>query len=101
VCDLARTMYLFSVCLCYPCPDAHVLFISMCMMRCCIGNWQIDYTSVTGGEKICIGNQELQVVFAPVSIMLLDKFFSHLCFLLTIFYTYILAGKKNFLLLSS
>ncbi|MBO8831381.1 hypothetical protein INO48_13960, partial [Staphylococcus aureus] len=29
------------------------------------GNWQIDYTSVTGGEKICIGNQELQVVFAP------------------------------------
>ncbi|ONM30233.1 Metallo-hydrolase/oxidoreductase superfamily protein [Zea mays] len=29
------------------------------------GTWQIDYTSVTGGEKICIGDQELQVVFAP------------------------------------
>ncbi|KAF8780763.1 hypothetical protein HU200_001180 [Digitaria exilis] len=26
---------------------------------------QIDYTSITGGEKICIGDQELQVVFAP------------------------------------
>ena len=82
VCDLARTMYFFSVCLCYPCPapDAHVLFISMRAMRCCIGNWQIDYTSVTGGEKICIGDQELQVVFAPVSIMLLDNFLPFMFF---------------------
>jgi hypothetical protein len=32
----------------------------------CIGNWSSGYTAVTGGENICIGDQELQVVFAPV-----------------------------------
>lgn len=69
------------------------------MMPCCIGTWQIDYTSVTGGEKICIGDQELQVVFAPVSTMLMYIFLPFVFFAYN-FYTCILAGK-NFLLLSS
>ncbi|CAD6239440.1 unnamed protein product [Miscanthus lutarioriparius] len=46
-------------------PDAVLLTHQSTMDRIGKGNWQIDYTSVTGGEKICIGDQELQVVFAP------------------------------------
>ncbi|OEL20730.1 hypothetical protein BAE44_0018251 [Dichanthelium oligosanthes] len=46
-------------------PDAILLTHQNTMNRIGKGNWQIDYTPVTGGEKICIGDQELQVVFAP------------------------------------
>ncbi|CAO2174493.1 unnamed protein product [Urochloa humidicola] len=46
-------------------PDAVLLTHPNTMNRIGKGNWQIEYTSVTGGEKICIGDQELQVVFAP------------------------------------
>lgn len=46
-------------------PDAVLLTHQSTMDRIGKGTWQIDYTSVTGGEKICIGDQELQVVFAP------------------------------------
>ena len=28
--------------------------------------WSLGYTSVSGGEDICIGGQRLNVVFAPV-----------------------------------
>lgn len=46
-------------------PDAVLLTHQNTMSRIGKGNWQIGYTSVTGGEKICIGDQELQVIFAP------------------------------------
>ncbi|KAF8724522.1 hypothetical protein HU200_020777 [Digitaria exilis] len=46
-------------------PDAILLTHQNTMNRIGKGNWQIEYTSITGGEKICIGDQELQVVFAP------------------------------------
>ncbi|WVZ72125.1 hypothetical protein U9M48_020635 [Paspalum notatum var. saurae] len=44
-------------------PDAVLLTHQNTMNR--IGNWKTGYTSVTGGEKISIGDQELQVIFAP------------------------------------
>ncbi|KAG2595855.1 uncharacterized protein LOC120706094 isoform X1 [Panicum virgatum] len=46
-------------------PDAVLLTHQNTMNRIGKGNWQIDYTAVTGGEKICIGDQELEVIFAP------------------------------------
>ncbi|KAJ1282752.1 hypothetical protein BS78_03G075800 [Paspalum vaginatum] len=46
-------------------PDAVLLTHQNTMNRIGKGNWKTGYTSVTGGEKICIGDQELQVIFAP------------------------------------
>ncbi|KQK02554.1 uncharacterized protein LOC100840116 isoform X2 [Brachypodium distachyon] len=46
-------------------PDAVLLTHENTMKRIGKGNWSIGYTAVTGGENICIGDQELQVVFAP------------------------------------
>ncbi|KAL6847849.1 hypothetical protein ACP4OV_021977 [Aristida adscensionis] len=45
--------------------DAVLLTHKNTMSRIGEGNWSVGYTSVTGGENICIGDQELQVVFAP------------------------------------
>ncbi|XP_062192430.1 uncharacterized protein LOC133895910 isoform X2 [Phragmites australis] len=45
--------------------DAVLLTHQNTMNRIGKGNWSVGYTLVTGGETICIGNQELQVVFAP------------------------------------
>jgi hypothetical protein len=30
------------------------------------GDWSLGYTSVSGAEDICIGGQQLSVIFAPV-----------------------------------
>ncbi|KAL6626682.1 hypothetical protein ACP70R_030408 [Stipagrostis hirtigluma subsp. patula] len=46
-------------------PDALLLTHKNTMSRIGKGNWSIGHTSVTGGEIICIGDQELQVIFAP------------------------------------
>uniref|UniRef100_M8BGB1 Metallo-beta-lactamase domain-containing protein n=1 Tax=Aegilops tauschii TaxID=37682 RepID=M8BGB1_AEGTA len=46
-------------------PDAVLLTHENTMKRIGKGNWSTGYTAVTGGESICIGDQELQVVFAP------------------------------------
>jgi hypothetical protein len=40
-----------------------------------IGSWSSGCTLVTGGENILIGNQEFQVIFAPVSQCLAYIFF--------------------------
>jgi hypothetical protein len=48
-------------------PDAVLLTHQNTMKRIGKGNWPSGYTAVTGGENICIGDQELQVIFAPVS----------------------------------
>ncbi|VAH71607.1 unnamed protein product [Triticum turgidum subsp. durum] len=45
-------------------PDAVLLTHENTMKRIGKGNWSTGYTAVTGGESICIGDQELQVVFA-------------------------------------
>ncbi|XP_052140057.1 uncharacterized protein LOC127759883 isoform X1 [Oryza glaberrima] len=46
-------------------PDAVLLTHKNTMSRIGKGNWSIGYTAVAGGENICIGDQQLQVVFAP------------------------------------
>uniref|UniRef100_A0ACD5VB67 Uncharacterized protein n=1 Tax=Avena sativa TaxID=4498 RepID=A0ACD5VB67_AVESA len=46
-------------------PDAVLLTHQNTMKRIGKGNWPSGYTAVTGGENICIGDQELQVIFAP------------------------------------
>ncbi|EMS61052.1 hypothetical protein TRIUR3_03392 [Triticum urartu] len=46
-------------------PDAVLLTHENTMKRIGKGNWSTGYTAVTGGESICIGDQELQVIFAP------------------------------------
>ncbi|XP_006643687.1 uncharacterized protein LOC102718960 isoform X1 [Oryza brachyantha] len=46
-------------------PDAALLTHENTMNRIGKGNWSIGYTAVAGGEIICIGDQQLQVVFAP------------------------------------
>ncbi|KAF0920252.1 hypothetical protein E2562_034102 [Oryza meyeriana var. granulata] len=46
-------------------PHAVLLTHENTMSRIGKGNWSIGYTAVAGGEIICIGDQQLQVVFAP------------------------------------
>ncbi|KAI5004398.1 hypothetical protein ZWY2020_031641 [Hordeum vulgare] len=46
-------------------PDAVLLIHENTMKRIGKGNWSTGYTAVTGGENVCIGDQELQVIFAP------------------------------------
>ncbi|KAG8053533.1 hypothetical protein GUJ93_ZPchr0001g30673 [Zizania palustris] len=46
-------------------PDAVLLTHKNTMSRIGKGNWSIGYTTVDGGENICIGDQQLQVIFAP------------------------------------
>ncbi|XP_038986057.1 uncharacterized protein LOC103718831 [Phoenix dactylifera] len=44
-------------------PDATLLVHANTMGR--IGKWTLKYSLITGGEKICIGGQQLEVISAP------------------------------------
>eukprot|EP00257_Ricinus_communis_P020355 XP_015579564.1 uncharacterized protein LOC8260391 isoform X2 [Ricinus communis] len=46
-------------------PDATLLAHENTMRRIKKGDWSLGYTSVAGGEDICIGGQRLKVIFAP------------------------------------
>ncbi|XP_031248170.1 uncharacterized protein LOC116105951 isoform X2 [Pistacia vera] len=46
-------------------PDATLLAHENTMRRIRKDDWSLGYTSVSGGEDICVGGQRLNVVFAP------------------------------------
>lgn len=46
-------------------PDAILLAHENTMHRIGKDDWSLGYTSVVGGEKISVGGQRLQVIFAP------------------------------------
>uniref|UniRef100_A0A2P2KLQ5 Metallo-beta-lactamase domain-containing protein n=1 Tax=Rhizophora mucronata TaxID=61149 RepID=A0A2P2KLQ5_RHIMU len=46
-------------------PEATLLVHENTMRRIRKGDWALGYTSVSGGEDICIGGQRLNVIFAP------------------------------------
>ncbi|XP_020088492.1 uncharacterized protein LOC109710380 isoform X1 [Ananas comosus] len=46
-------------------PDAILLAHENTMNRIGKGNWSRGYIKITGGEKICIGGQQLEVISAP------------------------------------
>lgn len=46
-------------------PDATLLAHENTMQRIGKGDWSLGYTSVSGGENICIGGQQLSVIYAP------------------------------------
>ncbi|XP_050225621.1 uncharacterized protein LOC126675085 isoform X2 [Mercurialis annua] len=46
-------------------PNAILLAHENTMRRIGKGDWSLGYTSVAGGEDICIGGERLKVVFAP------------------------------------
>ncbi|KAL5761284.1 hypothetical protein ACOSQ2_020122 [Xanthoceras sorbifolium] len=46
-------------------PDATLLAHENTMSRIRKDDWSLGYTSVSGGEDICVGGQRLTVVFAP------------------------------------
>ncbi|XP_062145545.1 uncharacterized protein LOC133852913 isoform X1 [Alnus glutinosa] len=46
-------------------PDATLLAHENTMRRIGKGDWSLGYTSVSGAEDICIGGQQLSVIFAP------------------------------------
>ncbi|KDP29446.1 hypothetical protein JCGZ_18367 [Jatropha curcas] len=46
-------------------PDATLLAHENTMWRIGKDDWSLGYTSVSGGEDICIGGQRLKVIFAP------------------------------------
>ncbi|XP_020269215.1 uncharacterized protein LOC109844548 isoform X1 [Asparagus officinalis] len=46
-------------------PDSILLAHKNTMSRIGKGTWSLGYTSISGGEKICIGGQTLEAIFAP------------------------------------
>ncbi|XP_075635609.1 uncharacterized protein LOC142607849 isoform X1 [Castanea sativa] len=46
-------------------PNATLLVHENTMRRIGKGDWSLGYTSVSGAEDICIGGQQLRVIFAP------------------------------------
>ncbi|KAF8390105.1 hypothetical protein HHK36_024627 [Tetracentron sinense] len=46
-------------------PDATLLAHENTMRRIGKDNWSLGYTSISGAEEICIGGQQLNVIFAP------------------------------------
>ncbi|KAJ4974399.1 hypothetical protein NE237_007573 [Protea cynaroides] len=47
-------------------PDATLLAHENTMRRIGKGDWSLGYTSISGGEEICIGGERLKAIFAPV-----------------------------------
>ncbi|XP_057961219.1 uncharacterized protein LOC131153146 isoform X2 [Malania oleifera] len=46
-------------------PDATLMAHENTMRRIGKGDWSLSYISVSGAEDICIGDQQLRVIFAP------------------------------------
>ncbi|KAJ4948026.1 hypothetical protein NE237_026726 [Protea cynaroides] len=46
-------------------PDATLLAHENTMRRIGKGDWSLGYTSISGGEEICIGGERLKTIFAP------------------------------------
>ncbi|XP_042499783.1 uncharacterized protein LOC122077959 isoform X2 [Macadamia integrifolia] len=46
-------------------PDATLLAHENTMRRIGKGDWSLAYTSISGGEEICIGGERLKTIFAP------------------------------------
>ncbi|XP_020269216.1 uncharacterized protein LOC109844548 isoform X2 [Asparagus officinalis] len=55
-------------------PDSILLAHKNTMSRIGKGTWSLGYTSISGGEKICIGGQTLEAIFAPDYFLTTYKF---------------------------